>query len=112
MKYVDDNDVNIIQMWGKLFRKSILIEAAQMLNVVLANRIVMGEDHIIMHAVIHCGAVVVGLNLLGYSYFVNSQSIVQQYYSGATKVKNNVMLQFMQRVKMQLLTINENMYCK
>jgi hypothetical protein len=57
---------------GKLFKKSLLVCATRQLNIMLANRIAKHEDQLYFSAIANCRPSIVGLDVLGYSYYTNN----------------------------------------
>jgi hypothetical protein len=63
-------------MWGKLYRRKVLLQAAVTLNILIANKIILYEDELIMSAILSSSPALIGLNSLGYSYFMNQESVL------------------------------------
>jgi hypothetical protein len=61
---------------GKLYRRKVLLQAAITLNILIANKIILYEDELIMSAVLSSSPALIGLNSLGHSYFMNQESVL------------------------------------
>ena len=62
-------------VWGKLYRTDKMQKVLQRLNIIIANKLVFGEDLLIWSALLMYNVTVVGVDDIGYVYNVNNLSV-------------------------------------
>ena len=65
-------------LWGKLFKKAVLMHGVRRVNILAANKIVFAEDVLLMTASLTFQPTVTGLDYIGYRYFANVNGMSQK----------------------------------